>query len=136
MNKLIIASHSTLSEGLLKSAELIIGETKNVRCITAYVDESVDYEKMIANVVENFDYENGKLIVATDLVGGSVNNEFVKHMDKYPFHLISGVNLVTIISIILKLENITETDLKQIAEEAKETVVYFDKSNLTTTDDF
>ena len=76
MNKLIIASHGSLSEGLLDSAQFIIGKIENVECIKAYVDPDVDYDKLIENKVANFDYTKGSLIVATDLAGGSVNTEF------------------------------------------------------------
>ena len=38
MNKLIIASHGSLSEGLLDSAQFIIGKIENVECIQAYVN--------------------------------------------------------------------------------------------------
>lgn len=103
MNKLIIASHGTLSEGLVNSAQFIIGKLENVEYITAYVDPDTDYEDLIKNLVANFDYENGSLIVATDIVGGSVNSEFTNYLHKYPFYLVSGVNLVTVISLATML---------------------------------
>lgn len=137
MNKLIIASHGSLSEGLLDSAQFIMGRIENVECLKAYVNPDVDYEELIENKVAQFDYSQGSLIVATDLAGGSVNAEFLKHLCKYPFYLIAGVNLVTVISLISILGNEVDTGLiMRIAEDAKDTVVFCDEAMAQQNDDF
>ncbi len=125
MNKLIIASHGTLSEGLVNSAQFIIGKLENVDYITAYVDPDTDYEDLIKNTVANFDYENGSLIVATDIVGGSVNSEFTNYLHQYPFYLVSGVNLVTVISLATMLNGeVNSETVKQTIEDAQSTIVF------------
>ena len=137
MNKLRIASHGSLSEGLLDSAQFIIGKIENVECIKAYVDPDVDYDKLIENKVANFDYTKGSLIVATDLAGGSVNTEFLKHLSKYPFYLITGVNLVTVISLISILNNeINIDEIKRITEDAKDTIIFCHEAITDQNDDF
>lgn len=137
MNKLIIASHGSLSEGLLDSARFIMGNVEHVECIKAYVDPDVDYEKLIEEKVLEFDYSKGSLIVATDLAGGSVNAEFSKHLYAFPFYLVAGVNLVTVISLITVLGGeIDEALIMRIAEDAKDTVVFCDKAMARQNDDF
>ena len=137
MNKLIIASHGSLSEGLLDSAQFIMGKIENVECIKAYVDPNIDYEALIEKKVAEFDYTKGALIVVTDLVGGSVNIEFLKHLYKYPFYLIAGVNLVTVISLISVLDGEINADLiMRIAEDAKDSVVFCDEAMSRQNDDF
>ena len=59
MNKLIIASHGSLSEGLLDSAQFIIGKIENVECIQAYVNPDIDYEALMKRKVSEFDYTKG-----------------------------------------------------------------------------
>lgn len=124
MNKLIIASHSTLAEGMLKAAKLITGETNNVSYISAYESNDVDYNKLIYETVSSFDYESGNLIIATDLMGGSVNNQFLQYLKTYPFHLIAGVNLVTVMSLILQLDSLDAEHIREIIESSKNTIVY------------
>ncbi len=137
MNKLIIASHGSLSEGLLDSAQFIMGKIENVECIKAYVDANVDYEKLIEQKVSEFDYAKGSLIVATDLAGGSVNAEFLKHLFRFPFYLITGVNLVTIISLVTALNSEITTELiRRIAEDAKDTVIFCSEAVTKQNDDF
>lgn len=137
MNKLIIASHGSLSEGLLDSAQFIIGKIENVECIQAYVNPDIDYETLMKRKVSEFDYTKGSLVIATDLVGGSVNTEFLKHLYTYPFYLIAGVNLVTVISLISTLNGEINADLiKQIAEDAKDTVVFCSEETVKQNDDF
>lgn len=137
MNKLIIASHGALAEGFLDSARFIMGKIENVECIKAYVDPKIDYEKLIEDKVSSFDYLQGNLIVATDLVGGSVNAEFLKYLGKYPFYLIAGVNLVTVISLVSILENEIDKDvINKIVENAKDTVIFCDEIKKAQNDDF
>lgn len=137
MNKLIIASHGSLSEGLLDSAQFIMGKIENVECIKAYVDLDVNYEELIQKKVSDFDYTKGSLIIATDLVGGSVNAEFLKYLHKYPFYLIAGVNLVTVISLISILNGEIDADsIKKIAEDAKDTVIFCHGSIIDQNEDF
>lgn len=137
MNKLVLASHATLSKGLLESAKFIIGDTEGVEVVTAYVNDNVDYEKLIKDTVSTFDYSSGKLIIATDITGGSVNSEFMRYLNDYPFYLIAGVNLVTVISLISSLNgNIDENVIRQIVEDAKKTIIFCNDLSVNQNDDF
>ena len=124
MNHLVIATHSTLSEGFFKSVKLIVGDVKNVSYITAYEDKTIDYDELIKKTVSDFDYTQGNLIVATDLWGGSVNNEFTKYLEEYPFHLIAGVNLITVMMLILQLETLDAMTIKNIIQECSNSLIY------------
>lgn len=137
MNKLILASHGSLAEGFLDSVQFIMGKVDHVECITAYKDDTVDYEQLIRKKVSEFDYSKGVLIVATDIMGGSVNNEFLKYLHTYPFYLVSGVNLITIISLINILDGeIHDRDISEIVAESKNTVVFCNNFMFEPTDDF
>ena len=98
--------------------------TDHVHCITAYADQNKDYEQEIEKAVTEFDYSSGELVIATDILGGSVNNEFSRFMGKYPFHLITGVNLVTVISLILNLQSLDTTRIQDLVDEVQGSICY------------
>ena len=61
--------------------------------------------------------DTDEIIVATDIFGGSVNNEFLARMRKQNFWLVSGMNL----PMIVQLTMIKETDdIQSKIEEAVE----------------
>ena len=65
------------------------------------------------------------ILVFTDLLGGSVNQEFVKQL-KPNVHLITGMNLPVIMALLLQLENqeLSESLITQAIEEAKNQIIY------------
>ena len=75
--KIIIASHGRFAEGIMDSLKMIAGEQDHVEPLCAYIDRSVDYSARIRQLVADHDYEKQALLVITDLLGGSVNNEFM-----------------------------------------------------------
>lgn len=97
---IVLASHSTLAEGLYRAAGIILGEQElnRVEYLNCYVDETQDVGKQIAEIVERC-HEHS--VVFTDLFGGSVNNQFYAHMQKRGYLLISGMNLPLLIDTLL-----------------------------------
>ena len=85
--KIIIASHGRFAEGIMDSLKMIAGEQDHVEPLCAYIDRSVDYSARIRQLVADHDYEKQALLVITDLLGGSVNNEFMRFTEDYPFYL-------------------------------------------------
>lgn len=132
--KIIVASHGTLASGLKNSAELIIGEKDNIVEICAYVDPNIDYQVLIKSVVESHDYIEEKLVVLTDILGGSVNTEFLKYINDYEFLLVSGMNLPLLIELALK-SDVSDIELKKIVQESKENMKLFSKLSLSDIDD-
>ena len=67
--------------------------------------------------MEAQDFDKEELIVCTDMVGGSVNNGFIKFLGKYPFHLVSNVNLPFLIDLILSLDSFQDNTLETKVKE-------------------
>ena len=98
--RIVIATHAMFSEGIASSLKMIFGDAVPVECITAYVDLSVDYQDKLEKIVSEHDYEHAELVVLTDILGGSVNNEFMGLLGWHNFHLITGLNLALLFEVV------------------------------------
>lgn len=101
--KLLIATHSTFAEGIKNAVELITGKQDYVYTLCAYTDNISEVETPVKEFIASLS-ENEELIVATDILGGSVNNEFMKYLINQNIHLISGMNLPLLIELIMNIE--------------------------------
>lgn len=102
MKHFIIASHKHLAEGFYSAVKAIVGEVERVYIISAYVDNT-DVADQIETCMQSIPLDDD-IIVMTDIYGGSVNTEFMKLMGKRDFHLIAGINLALIISIMVEIQ--------------------------------
>ena len=59
----------------------------------------------------------------TDILGGSVNNEFMGLLDKYNFHLITGLNLALLFEVVTCPAEDLTANLPSIVEQAREHIV-------------
>lgn len=99
----IIATHGKLCEGLVDSIELITGSTSDVSKFSMTKEKSeTEARKEIDELLEKYK-EDSKLVVFTDVMGGSVCNIFTeKLINQGGFELIAGVNLPMILSYIVQ----------------------------------
>lgn len=128
--RIIIASHGKMAEGMKNSAEIIIGKNDKIDTICAYIDETIDYQKLIKETIESHDYHHRKLIVLTDLLGGSVNTEFLKYINDFEFYLISGVNLPLLIELAVR-DSIKQEDLISILDNCQNNIRLFSKLSIS-----
>lgn len=125
MKKIIIASHHELADGFKKTLEYIIPTIPfELIAISAYVNNT-PIEKEIVDSID-FLSEDTEVIVFTDLLGGSVNQSFVKYLSNKNIHLITGVNLPIILSVVLGLteDKICAENIQNSIQEAREQLVY------------
>lgn len=124
MKKIIIATHHYLAKGMKDTLEYIVPNTVEVIDISAYID-NVSVENQILAELDKFD-KGEQIIVFTDLLGGSVNQEFVKKMKDYNIELITGVNLPVLITIVLGMGDgkLSKDTIRLAIEEAKNQLVY------------
>lgn len=124
MKKYLIATHGKLSYGFKDTLELIIGIRPNVEYVSAYADGYNDsINENIMNIMSNLD-DKDELIVCTDILGGSVTNQFLKYLNKANIHLITGINLPLLIEMILSTEQDTNELIKNSINKAKEGIIY------------
>ena len=101
MKKIIIATHHYLAKGFKDTLEYIVPNTVEVIDINAYID-NISIESQILKSLKGFSKDE-QIFVFTDLLGGSVNQEFVKQLSGSKIELITGMNFPLIITIILQL---------------------------------
>ena len=98
MQRLVLASHGYLAEGMKNSAQIIVGKFAKIYTICAYVKEGITLESQINELFDSCP-EDDEMIVVTDIFGGSVNNEFMQRLQNRRFWLVSGMNLPLVIQL-------------------------------------
>ena len=91
--KVIIATHGYLADGFVSALNIIVGDMKDLKAMCCYTSPDFNLDNQITQMMENHDFEKEDLVICTDILGGSVNNGFVKFLGTYPFHLITNINL-------------------------------------------
>lgn len=111
--KIILASHGRFASGIHSSLELICGQKAAIETLDCYLEEDFDLTKTVDEVMDC--YAGQKLLVITDIFGGSVNNEFLRYSSRSDFYLVAGLNLPFLIELITRLE-VVELDKDLIQE--------------------
>lgn len=112
---IVVITHGKLSEQLLETASLIMGEASRVSAVTFTARESLDNLRQKAN--EAIDkYKNGCLIL-TDIMGGSATNICIELMKMEKVEVVTGVNLPMLLEAIGYREGVT---VKELAEKVQQ----------------
>ena len=122
--KMILASHGKLAEGMKDTLEMIVGKNENIYAFAAYSDgsETKFLEDIQALINENQDEQ---IVIATYVLGGSVNNEMIQLLNRYPqVYLISGMNLPVIITLATAVCPLTTEMIEEAISMGKEGVVF------------
>lgn len=101
MKHVLIATHGKMASGIRYTAEMIAGEQTDVTTMDAYVDAEIDLEKELDHYF--MERKGERIIVLTDLMGGSVNQKLMQYAAKdEKITLITGINLPMLIQIFLQ----------------------------------
>ncbi len=118
-----------MAKGIVSSVELILGKQDNLEYLSAYVEGEPPFENELKKIIDG--NKDNNLIILTDLLGGSVNNEVISMIDgKDNIHLITGMNLILVISILLAEESNLPEQINQIIDESRKGILYFNDSNI------
>ena len=99
MRRIVIASHGKMAEGVKHTLDFITGGNFNIYAVCAYVDET-PLNKTISDLFSSFD-PNDEVVVLTDMISGSVNQEFMSYRNKGIF-LIAGINIPLALAVTLE----------------------------------
>lgn len=134
MRKYVLATHRKMAEGMLTTIEMLAGAQENLTCINAYTDECPDPLPELKRIVEA-DSE-AEIVIMTDLLGGSVNNNASALLSDPRIHVVAGVNLAAVIGILLSAEDQdTASVIESAVAEAKDMMVYCNTVNTTYDDE-
>lgn len=130
MRKFLIASHGRLASGMKSSLDILLGSSKNVTVLDAYVDES-NVEQKIAEFFDSLQPQDQPILLS-DLYGGSVNQILYRYLDRKPEpFLVAGVNLALVLELTADCETpLTREQLCSTIEMSREmlTLVEYDQS--------
>ncbi|MHC5228704.1 PTS sugar transporter subunit IIA [Enterococcus sp. LJL99] len=114
---IIVATHGRFGEELVKSAEMIIGETNNVYALSLLPEKS--FEDFYEETKEIFTEIEGPTIALVDLFGGTPSNVLTALTQKYEHKVVSGLNLPLFIELYMKATLSDTIDLDQLIEESQ-----------------
>lgn len=123
MRKIILASHGKLSEGMVDSVQMILGQREELSFFSLYPGEHPD---QLLQELENLinAHPNDEFIVVTDILGGSVNNALMHLLANPRVHLITGMNLGLVITLCSSENENTEEMIHEVLNETKNYIVY------------
>lgn len=120
MNRIILASHGMMSAGVKDTAELILGELPNVYAVATTRDETEPIDEVTRRLLNSFEPDD-RVYVLTDVLGGSVNNNMISMQNEFPdMTIICGMNLCLVLNLASTEEAITEEELNEYMEQARE----------------
>ena len=125
MNRhIIIASHSNLASGMSKALKFFAGDQLNLYFIDAYVDNK-PIENQVSDLMHSFD-DSDEVIAFTDIMAGSVNQQFFKYVGKPHTHIVTGMNLPVVMAIALESPDsyLGVQTINRLVEESKQQLVY------------
>ena len=117
--KIILVSHGKLSEGMLHSVRMIVGENADISCMGMMPGEH--YQPMVDEVERLLnEHPDTQYLVVADLLGGSVCNGMTA-LTKYPnMKLIPGMNMGLVINLLLSPGALSDEEIDAKIPEAKE----------------
>lgn len=128
MKNIIIGTHGHLSKEFIETAKLIAGDDIKVSYFCMTKGKSV--EDAEGEVRTMLDLHKGKeVIVLTDVLGGSVANLFTSLLEEYDFHLLTGVNLPMVLTVLLTPfeGELSEAFISEVMHEARNGIQYVNK---------
>ncbi len=120
MLNFIIATHSEMAEGLYKSLKFFKDDIENFQFINAYVEHNNfedDLRKSLSNIKE------GKIIILTDMMGGSVNQICSKLILELDVILIAGINLPLLLELAFLTEFRDSNQIRDLVNKARNQIV-------------
>lgn len=134
MRKFILATHGKMAKGMQTTIEMLVGIQENVTYINAYTDECTEPLPELKKIVDE-DLES-EIIIMTDILGGSVNNSASTLLSDPRIHVVAGVNLPLVLSVLLSSEDENAASVIESALlEARNMMVYCNTMNITCEDE-
>lgn len=126
--KIILASHGKFASGILSSLKLLYGNTDSVTAMDCYIDPKYDLQKNVKKVID--ENSNNRLLVITDIFGGSVNNEFLKYIKEPNFYLVSGLNLPFLLELMTQITETRDLEslIKNVLDNSKKSIQFCNES--------
>lgn len=127
--KIILVSHGKLAKGMKDTVEMIAGQQENLEAYEAYENGTSD-DSFINDLKKSLaSSKNDDVIVVTDVLGGSVNNEATQLLkDHSNLTILTGMNLPLIITLVTTVNSgISDEKVSEAIDEGKKGVLSVNK---------
>ena len=135
MRKILLASHACLAGGMKSSVEMVTGPQEHLSAVCAYTEETPDFKGYLETVIRDLKAED-ELVIVTDVLGGSVNNEASQFKNLANVHVIAGMNLALVLSLVISTEPDTSRLIEESIHAAKEQMMYMNREHSGAEEDF
>lgn len=133
MRRILLASHGELAKGMYETLKFFVGPNKKIDVICAYVDD-VDLEVELKKFFSSTKPED-EILIFTDLLGGSVNQQCIKYLTRENVYIIAGMFLGLILEFLMNMDKkLTEVEINKIVQDSKKNVVYMNDYFINTDD--
>jgi len=119
MSRVIFASHGGLSKGMKDSVSMIVGDlAKDVETYSLLPGENPEdyYQELYKQANES----NEQILVLCDIKGGSVHTALSKLAVLDNVVVFSGMNMGLALDIVLRHAHLSEEELQEIIENARD----------------
>ena len=116
MLKIFISSHGHFASGIKSSVEILMGPNPRITVFDAYINQE--------SVQENLDAfyetvgEDDKVLLLSDLYGGSVNQVMYTYLTRPNTRLVAGVNLALVLELAVR-EEVSDAELEELVEQSR-----------------
>lgn len=135
MSRVIFASHGGLSKGMKDSVTMIVGDlAKNVETYSLLPGENPEdyYQELYKQANES----NEQILVLCDIKGGSVHTALSKLAVLDNVVVFSGMNMGLALDIVLKHARLSEEELQEVIENARDGITMMKELNKVENEDF
>lgn len=135
MSRVIFASHGGLSKGMKDSVTMIVGDlAKNVETYSLLPGENP--EDYCQELYKQANESNEQILVLCDIKGGSVHTALSKLAVLDNVVVFSGMNMGLALDIVLKHAHLSEEELQEVIENARDGITMMKELNKVENEDF
>lgn len=121
--KVILVSHGKLSEGMMNSVQMIVGQNEELSCYGLM--QGKHYSEIVTDIENKIkEKPETEFIIIGDLYGGSVCNGCTALTKYENVKLITGMNIGLVIGILLASAPVTDEMILEEINNAKDGIKY------------
>lgn len=125
--KIVLISHFGLADGMKNSLSYFNEDaTDSVIAISAYVN-NVDPILELENIFNT--YKGEKIIIFTDIMGGSVTQYSIPYLSKGNVFIFAGMNFPMVLQSTFMTEDTTDSEIASLEALGKESVTFVNNYN-------
>lgn len=131
--KIILVSHGDLANGMCSTLTHFFGATNVYAACVSLERGAESLHEAMNFYFEQWD-DNEQVVICSDIMGGSANQNAFQYLSRPNTFLVSGMNLSLGLQLMLK-ESITLEELREIIEMAKNDMILINDQDFSMSDD-